>query len=140
MFIMLIGGSRLFQTNRADMLETPYPIVQHDDKPKYVYDATVTDSATLMGSIQWNAYGNTQGLTNPLYKRVIAGLVHRAHDFIADIDEIKNMQHHTAVEMLSVMEDGESIIRNRSSGMGDNTTASGILAISTADPVPADFI
>jgi lon-related putative ATP-dependent protease len=139
LFILMIAGSRIFQTNRTDMLKTPYPIVQHDDKPKYVYDATVVDSATMMGSIQWNALGNTVGLTNPLYKRVIAGLVHRAHDQIADIDEIKNMQHHTAVEMLSVMEDGESIIRNRG-GSNLNTEASGILAISTADPVPADFM
>ncbi|TLZ50202.1 MAG: hypothetical protein E6K18_07390 [Methanobacteriota archaeon] len=138
LFILMIGNSRIFQTNRADMLETPFPIVQHDGKPKYVLDATITDDASLVGSIQWNAYGNTQGLTNPMYKRVIAGLVHRGHDQILDIDETKNLSHHGAVKMLSIMEDGESIIRN--SGSGGGTEAPGILAIQTADKVPADFM
>jgi len=140
MFIFFLAGAFFNRTGgkQGDKLMTPYPIVQHDDRPKYLYDATVTDSATLMGSIQWNAYGNTPGLTNPLYKRVIAGLVHRAHDMIGDVDEIRNMSHMTAIEMLSVMEDGESLIRNR--GGSNNSEASGILAISTADPVPADFM
>ncbi len=140
MFIMVLGGQFLFGMNRQHLLNTPYTIVQHDDRPKYLQDATVSDSATLMGSIQWNAYGNTPGLTGPLHKRVIAGIVHRANDLIVSIDEIRNLQYHTAIELLSVMEDGESQIRTRGSGGFGNAEASGILAISTADPVPADFM
>lgn len=140
LFILFIGNSFLMNTDRKDLLNTPYPIVQHDDKPKYLHDATVADSATLLGSIQWNAYGNTPGLTGPLHKRVIAGVVHRANDCIVNVDEIRNMQQHTAVEMLTVMEDGETPIRTRGGSGGGNTEASGILAISTANPVPADFM
>ena len=140
LFILVLGSSRLFSTNQSEMSNAPHTIVQHGDKPKYVQDATVTGSSSLLGSIEWNAYGNTPGLTGPLHKRVVAGIVHRGHDLIIDVDEIRNLQRHTAVEMLDVMENGQSIIRSRGGeGMG-NAESSAILAISTNDPVPADFM
>lgn len=138
LLILVIGSSFIFNLNRADLLNTPYPIVQHDDRPKYVQNATVSDSSTMMGSIEWNAYGNTPGLTGPLHKRVVSGIVHRGNDLFIDIDELKNMTRQTAVELLSVMEDGQSQIRTRGSHGWESGTA--IAAISTQDPVPADFM
>lgn len=140
LFILVMLGSRIFGTSQAETANVPHPIVTHGDKPKYVQDATVSNSSTLLGSIEWNAYGNTPGLTGPLHRRVVSGIVHRQNDMIIDIDEIRNLQRHAAVEMLDVMENGQSLIRSRGSeGMG-NAEASAILAISTADPVPADFM
>lgn len=144
LFIMVIAGSSIFQANRADTINVPHPIVVHGDgtgkNVKYVADATTTNGPSLIGSIEWNAYGNTPGLTGPLHRRVVGGIVHKQHDLIIDIDEIRNLQDHTAIQLLDIMENGQSYIRSHGgSGVG-NEGASAILAISTADPVPADFM
>jgi lon-related putative ATP-dependent protease len=141
MFIMVMGGgAMIFGNSRKDMLDAPSVLVEHGDKPQYLGDATVSDAATLFGSIQWNAYGNTPGLSGPLHKRVLPGIVHRQHDMLVNVDELKNMKDNAAIEFLTVMEDGETPIRTRGSGGGGNTESTGILMISTHDPVPADFM
>lgn len=141
MFIMVIwGGQNLFSFNQQALLDVPHLIVDNGPGRKLVINATVASSPTLMGSIEWNAYGNTPGLTGPLHRRVVAGDVHKGNDKLVFMDEIKNLQVHNAIELLTVMEDGESPIRSRGGqGMG-NVEASAIMAISTQDPVPANFM
>ena len=70
----------------------------------------------------------------------MAGDVHKGSDKLLFMDEIKNLQVHNAIELLSVMEDGESVIKTRGGGGMGTTESTAIMAIATADPVPANFM
>ena len=70
---------------------------------------------------------------HPEHQRVTAGNVHRAHQGILYIDEIKNMSPDEAITLLTVLEDGQLPITMRSRLGGASGTAA--MAVAT-EPVP----
>jgi lon-related putative ATP-dependent protease len=140
MMIMAFRGMSMFGVNQKDLLNVPHLIVDNGPGRKLVVNATVSNAPTLAGDIKWNAFGDTPGLTPPLHTRVVAGDIHKASDKLLYIDEIRNLQTHLAIEMLTVMEDGEAPIRAHAGGGQGNSESSAILAIATHDPVPANFM
>jgi lon-related putative ATP-dependent protease len=141
MFIMVMwGGQNLFSFNQTALLDVPHLIVNNGPGRKLVINATVANSSSLMGSIDWNALGNTPGMSTPLHRRVVSGDIHKGSDKLVFMDEIKNLQPHIAIELLSVMEDGEAPIRSRAGGGLGNTESTSNMSIATQDPVPANFM
>ena len=141
MFIMVMwGGQNLFSFNQTALLDVPHLIVNNGPGRKLVINATVANSSSLMGSIDWNALGNTPGMSTPLHRRVVSGDIHKGSDKLVFMDEIKNLQHHLAIELLTVLEDGEAPIRSRAGGGLGNTESTSNMSIATQDPVPANFM
>lgn len=141
MFIMVMwGGQNLFSFNQTALLDVPHLVVNNGKGRKLVINATVANSSSLMGSIDWNALGNTPGMSTPLHRRVVSGDIHKGSEKLVFMDEIKNLQHHLAIELLSVMEDGEAPIRSRAGGGIGNTESTSNMSIATQDPVPANFM
>lgn len=97
-------------------------------------DATGHTSAQLFGSIAWDPL-QTGGLGTPEHQRVTAGDVHRANLGILYIDEIKNLNPHEAITLLTVMEEGCLPVTMRSLWHGADTAA---MAVAT-EPIPALF-
>ncbi|MCW4034677.1 MAG: AAA family ATPase [Candidatus Bathyarchaeota archaeon] len=116
----------------AKATNVPKFIVDNSKKVAPFIDATGHGSAQLFGSIAWDPL-QTGGLGTPEHQRVTAGDVHRAHQGILYVDEIKNMSPDEAITLLTVLEDGQLPITMRSRLSGAGGTAA--MAVST-EPVP----
>jgi Lon-like ATP-dependent protease len=128
---MMGGMGSLVST---DLMKTPNVIVDNNpDETEMWEDVTMISDGSLFGEIEWEAFG-TSG--KPPYARVQAGKVHKAHKKILYIDEIKNLQDHTAIKLLTAMEDGEMPIQGQQGG--NSGGASGQQNVSTP-PVKAMF-
>lgn len=133
-FSRIIGGNFTgsgYSIGGAESKETPKLIVDNSAKLAPFIDATGHGSAQLFGSIAWDPY-QTGGLGTPEHQRVSAGDVHRAHQGILFIDEVKNLHPSEAITLLTVLEDGQLPIALRSQFHGGDTAA---MAVST-EPVP----
>jgi len=126
----VMGGAK--GIGGAKSSKVPKLIVDNSKKVAPFIDATGHGSAQLFGSIAWDPF-QTGGMGTPEHQRVTAGGVHRAHQGILYIDEIKNMSPDEAITLLTVLEDGQLPITMRSRLGG----ASGTAAMSVAtEPVP----
>ncbi|MDG6221704.1 MAG: AAA family ATPase [Candidatus Bathyarchaeota archaeon] len=126
----IMGGAK--GIGGAKSSKVPKLIVDNSKKAAPFIDATGHGSAQLFGSIAWDPF-QTGGMGTPEHQRVTAGGVHRAHQGILYIDEIKNMAPDEAITLLTVLEDGQLPITMRSRLGG----ASGTAAMSVAtEPVP----
>jgi lon-related putative ATP-dependent protease len=125
----IMGGAK--GAGGAKATTVPKLIVDNSKKTAPFIDATGHGSAQLFGSIAWDPL-QTGGLGTPEHQRVSAGDVHRAHQGILFIDEIKNLKPAEAVTLLTVLEDGQLPITLRSRWDEGNTAA---MAVAT-EPVP----
>ena len=106
----------------AKSSKVPKLIVDNSKKVAPFIDATGHGSAQLFGSIAWDPF-QTGGMGTPEHQRVTAGGVHRAHQGILYIDEVKNMAPDEAITLLTVLEDGQLPITMRSRLGGASGTA-----------------
>ena len=139
MMIFMFRSGSMLGVNQKDLLNVPHLLVDNGPGRKLVINMTVTNPETMFGDIKWNAFGDTPGMTPPLHTRVVAGDVHKAHFKLGFIDEIRNTSIPLAIEFLTVMEDGETVIKAHPTATG-GSHGSSILSIATADPVPANFM
>ncbi|WNZ28245.1 MAG: AAA family ATPase [Candidatus Bathyarchaeota archaeon] len=126
----IMGGAK--GIGGAKSSKVPKLIVDNSKKAAPFIDATGHGSAQLFGSIAWDPF-QTGGMGTPEHQRVTAGGVHRAHQGILYIDEIKNMAPDEAITLLTVLEDGQLPITMRSRLGGASGTAA--MSVST-EPVP----
>ena len=126
----IMGGAK--GIGGAKSSKVPKLIVDNSKKVAPFIDATGHGSAQLFGSIAWDPF-QTGGMGTPEHQRVTAGEVHRAHQGILYIDEIKNMAPDEAITLLTVLEDGQLPITMRSRLGGASGTAA--MAVAT-EPVP----
>jgi Lon-like ATP-dependent protease len=126
----IMGGAKGIGGSKSTKI--PKLIVDNKNQTAPFIEATGHGSAQLFGSIAWDPL-QTGGMGTPEHQRVTAGDVHRAHQGIMYIDEIKNMSPDEAVTLLTVLEDGQLPITMRSRLSGAGGTAA--MAVST-EPVP----
>jgi Lon-like ATP-dependent protease len=126
----MVGGAK--GIGGAKATKVPKLIVDNSRKVAPFIDATGHGSAQLFGSIAWDPL-QTGGLGTPEHQRVTAGDVHRAHQSILYIDEIKNLKPDEAVTLLTVLEDGQLPITLRGRWSESGTAA---MAVAT-EPVPS---
>ena len=117
-------------------LDVPEILVDNGPGRKLAINATVANSGKMFGDVDWSAYGDTPGLSKPAHRRIVAGQIHEAHRKVLFMDEIRNLSLISAIEMLTVMEDGEAPIKgHESQGMGSHTASQNV----ESPPLPAVF-
>ncbi len=117
-------------------LDVPEVLVDNGPGRKLAINATVANSGKMFGDVDWSAYGDTPGLSKPAHRRIVAGQIHEAHRKVLFMDEIRNLHLDSAIEMLTVMEDGEAPIKGHESRLGSSHTASQNVE---SPPLPAVF-
>ena len=134
MWPMMRGASLTRGSTKT--LDVPEVLVDNGPGRKLAINATVSNSGKVFGDVDWSAYGDTPGLSKPAHRRLVAGQIHEAHRKVLFMDEIRNLQEMSAVEMLTVMEDGEAPIKGHQAGAFSSHTASQNVE---SPPIPAVF-
>ncbi len=132
--LMLAGlGLFLNLNRRADMkARTPKIIVDNFGKKQApFFDATGAHAGALLGDVLHDPF-QSGGLGTPAHERVVAGMIHKAHNGVLFIDEIATLQPHTQQEMLTAVQEGKFSIT------GQSERSAG--AMVRTEPVPCNFI
>ncbi len=95
------------------------------------YDGTGAHAGALLGDILHDPY-QSGGLGTPAHERVVAGLIHKAHQGVLFIDEIGTLQLSTQQDLLTALQEGKFAIT------GQSAFSAG--AMVRTDPVPCQFI
>jgi len=127
-----LGAGRVRGIGGAETTTAPKLIVDNSMKRAPFIDATGHRVSQLFGAIAWDPY-QTGGLGTPEHQRVNAGDVHRANLGILYIDEIKNLTPDETVQLLTVLEDGQISIAERSRWHEAGSAAMNV----NTEPVPA---
>jgi len=77
------------------------------------YDATGAHAGALLGDVLHDPF-QSGGLGTPAHERVIAGMIHKAHNGVLFIDEIATLQPHTQQELLTALQEGKYAITGQS--------------------------
>lgn len=102
-----------------------------DQKQLPFYDGTGAHAGALLGDILHDPY-QSGGLGTPAHERVVAGLIHKAHQGVLFIDEIGTLQLSTQQDLLTALQEGRFAIT------GQSAFSAG--AMVRTDPVPCQFI
>ncbi len=110
----------------------PKLLVDNSDRKQLpFYDGTGAHAGALLGDILHDPY-QSGGLGTPAHERVVAGLIHKAHQGVLFIDEIGTLQLSTQQDLLSALQEGKFTIT------GQSAFSAG--AMVRTDPVPCQFI
>ncbi len=115
---------------------------EKDDSPKLIVDnyqkdqapfmeATGAHAGALLGDVLHDPF-QSGGLGTPAHKRIVAGMIHKAHMGVLFIDEIATLQPHTQQELLTALQEGEYGIT------GQSERSAG--AMVRTEPAPCKFI
>ena len=133
--IIFIVGFLLFLNLGArslgNKIEIPKLIVDNYQKQAPFYDATGAHAGALMGDVLHDPF-QSGGLGTPANQRVIAGMIHKAHNGVLFIDEIATLHPRTQQELLSALQEKRFPIT------GQSERSAG--AMVRTEPVPCDFI
>ena len=77
------------------------------------YDGTGAHAGALLGDILHDPY-QSGGLGTPAHERVVAGLIHKAHNGVLFIDEIGTLQMKTQQDLLTALQEGKFPITGQS--------------------------
>ena len=77
------------------------------------FDGTGAHAGALLGDILHDPY-QSGGLGTPAHERVVAGLIHRAHQGVLFIDEIGTLKIDTQQELLTALQEGKYPITGQS--------------------------
>ena len=130
-------GNKIRMLNERDLklLETielrkKRKVIVPLDRPTFV-QATGASETELLGDVRHDPYGSHPGIGTPVYKRVIAGAIHEAHEGVLFIDEIATLGELQRY-ILTAMQDKQFPIT------GHNPTSAG--ASVKVSNVPCDFM
>ena len=133
--IIFIVGFLLFLNLGArslgNKIEIPKLIVDNYQKQAPFYDATGAHAGALLGDVLHDPF-QSGGLGTPANQRVIAGMIHKAHNGVLFIDEIATLHPRTQQELLSALQEKRFPIT------GQSERSAG--AMVRTEPVPCDFI
>lgn len=131
----LLGfGFFFFGMRMSKTADTPTPklLIDNSDKERApFYDGTGIHAGALLGDILHDPY-QSGGLGTPPHERVIAGLIHKAHQGVLFIDEIGTLKLETQQNLLSALQEGKFAIT------GQSEFSAG--AMVRTDPVQCGFI
>ncbi len=102
---------------------------ENDQAP--FYEATGAHAGALLGDVLHDPF-QSGGLGTPAHKRVVGGLIHKAHLGVLFIDEISTLGIETQQELLTALQEKEFPIT------GQSERSAG--AMVRTEPVPCDFI
>lgn len=112
--------------------QIPKVIVDNYGKTQAPFlDATGAHAGALLGDVLHDPF-QSGGLGTPAHERVVAGMIHKAHNGVLFVDEIATLQPHTQQELLSSIQEG------RYSITGQSERSAG--AMVRTDPVPCNFV
>ena len=128
LFIMFLNfGQRM---NQSD--DGPKLVVDNYGKEKAPFqDATGAHAGALLGDVLHDPF-QSGGLGTPSHKRVVGGMIHKAHMGVLFIDEIATLSPHTQQELLTALQEGEFAIT------GQSERSAG--AMVRTEPVPCQFV
>jgi len=134
--IIFIVGFLLFLNLGArtmgSRLEIPKLIVDNSNrKTAPFFDATGAHAGALLGDVLHDPF-QSGGLGTPANLRVVAGMIHKAHNGVLFIDEIATLHPRTQHELLSALQEKQFPIT------GQSERSAG--AMVRTEPVPCDFI
>lgn len=134
--VIFIVGFMIFLNVGAQSLQgesdEPKLIVDNADREKApFFDATGSHAGALLGDVLHDPF-QSGGLGTPANKRVVAGMIHKAHNGVLFIDEIGTLDLRTQQELLSAIQEKEFPIT------GQSKRSAG--AMVRTEPVPCDFV
>ncbi len=134
--IIFIVGFLLFLNLGArsltNKIEIPRVIVDnYNQKHAPFYDATGARAGALLGDVLHDPF-QSGGLGTPANQRVVAGMIHKAHNGVLFIDEIATLHPRTQQELLSALQEKKFPIT------GQSERSAG--AMVRTEPVPCDFV
>ncbi len=128
-FLLFMNLSARTSTNR---LEVPRVIVDNYNKKNVpFFDATGARAGALLGDVLHDPF-QSGGLGTPAHQRVVAGMIHKAHNGVLFVDEIATLHPRTQQELLSALQERQFPIT------GQSERSAG--AMVRTEPVPCDFI
>jgi len=95
------------------------------------FDATGAHAGALLGDVLHDPF-QSGGLGTPAHERVVAGMIHKAHQGVLFIDEIATLHPATQQEMLTALQEGKFSIT------GQSERSAG--AMVRTEPVPCNFV
>ncbi len=101
---------------RTEQQQTQAPkLLVDNSKREHVpfYDGTGAHAGALLGDILHDPY-QSGGLGTPAHERVVAGLIHKAHQGVLFIDEIGTLKIETQQELLTALQEGKYPITGQS--------------------------
>lgn len=118
---------------RAKMKNNVPKVIVDNFKRKQApfYDATGTHAGALLGDVLHDPF-QTGGLGTPAHERVVAGMIHKAHQGVLFIDEIATLHPATQQELLTALQEGKFSIT------GQSERSAG--AMVRTEPVPCNFV
>src|SRR3989338_1892263 len=134
--IIFIVGFLLFLNLGArslgNRLEIPKLIVDNFNKKiAPFFDATGAHAGALLGDVLHDPF-QSGGLGTPANLRVVAGMIHKAHNGVLFVDEIGTLDPRTQHELLSAMQEKKFPIT------GQSERSAG--AMVRTEPVPCNFV
>lgn len=112
--------------------QVPKVIVDNFNKKQASFnDATGAHAGALLGDVLHDPF-QTGGLGTPAHERVVAGMIHKAHQGVLFIDEIATLHPATQQELLTALQEGKFAIT------GQSERSAG--AMVRTEPVPCNFI
>jgi Lon-like ATP-dependent protease len=103
----------------------------YDKKQSPFYDATGAHAGALLGDVLHDPF-QSGGLGTPAHRRIVAGMIHKAHMGVLFIDEIATLSRMTQQELLSALQEGKFPIT------GQSERSAG--AMVRTEPVPCKFV
>jgi Lon-like ATP-dependent protease len=95
------------------------------------FDATGSHEGALLGDVLHDPF-QSGGLGTPAHERIVAGMIHKAHNGVLFIDEISTLPAQMQQELLTVIQEGQFPITGRSERSAG--------AMVRTEPVPTRFI
>jgi ATP-dependent Lon protease len=134
--IILVVGFLLFLNVSAraigNKVQTPKLIVDnYNQKTAPFFDATGAHAGALLGDVLHDPF-QSGGLGTPANQRVVAGMIHKAHNGVLFLDEIATMHPRTQQELLSALQERKFPIT------GQSERSAG--AMVRTEPVPCNFV
>lgn len=101
---------------------------------RFPYKGTLYNVTTSSGNVIVNGIlcKNSGGLGTPANQRVVAGMIHKAHNGVLFVDEIATLHPRTQQELLSALQEKQFPIT------GQSERSAG--AMVRTEPVPCDFV
>jgi len=89
----------------GNKMEIPKLIVDNFEKKNApFYDATGAHAGALLGDVLHDPF-QSGGLGTPANQRVVAGMIHKAHNGVLFLDEIATLNPRTQQELLSALQE-----------------------------------
>ena len=112
--------------------QAPKLLIDNAEKERaQFYDGTGAHAGALLGDILHDPY-QSGGLGTPPHERVVAGLIHKAHQGVLFVDEIGTLKQETQQNLLTALQEGKFPIT------GQSEFSAG--AMVRTDPVQCGFI